>query len=69
MCMQVAVRARQRANEFLRRRFGTPAAALIRRIAHSRRCYIDRAMTIFMTSFDPPKIRVIRLSRYMRAIG
>ena len=31
--------------------------------------YIPRAITIFMTSFDPPKMRVMRLSRYMRAIG
>lgn len=33
------------------------------------RAYIEREITIFMTSFDPPKIRVTRLSRYMRAIG
>ena len=31
--------------------------------------HIPRAITIFMTSFEPPKIRVMRLSRYMRAIG
>ncbi|SFP23834.1 hypothetical protein SAMN04488060_2013 [Qipengyuania nanhaisediminis] len=33
------------------------------------RNYMERAITIFMTSFEPPKMRVIRLSRYMRAIG
>lgn len=31
--------------------------------------YIERAITIRMISFEPPKIRVIRLSRYIRAIG
>lgn len=31
--------------------------------------YIDRAITIFMISFDPPKILLMRLSRYMRAMG
>lgn len=32
-------------------------------------CYMLRAITIFMISFDPPKIRLMRLSRYMRAMG
>ncbi len=31
--------------------------------------HIERAITIFMISFDPPKMRVMRLSRNMRAIG
>ena len=31
--------------------------------------YIPRAITIFMISFDPPKMRLTRLSRNMRAIG
>ena len=31
--------------------------------------HIERAITIRMISFEPPKIRVIRLSRYIRAIG
>lgn len=31
--------------------------------------YIERAITIRMISFEPPKMRVIRLSRYIRAIG
>ena len=31
--------------------------------------YIDRAMSIFMISFEPPKMRVTRLSRNIFAIG
>ena len=31
--------------------------------------YMLRAITIFMISFDPPKIRVTRLSRNIRAMG
>ena len=31
--------------------------------------YIERAITIFMISLLPPKMRLMRLSRNMRAIG
>jgi len=31
--------------------------------------YMLRAITIFMISFDPPKMRLTRLSRNMRAMG
>jgi len=31
--------------------------------------YMPRAITIFMISFDPPKMRLTRLSRNMRAMG
>jgi hypothetical protein len=42
-----------------------PAAVLLQEPGN----YIERAITIRMISFEPPKMRVIRLSRYIRAIG
>ena len=37
--------------------------------ARPREAHMLRAITIFMISFDPPKMRLIRLSRNMRAMG
>ncbi|GAB5349072.1 hypothetical protein TMRO357_02745 [Alteriqipengyuania sp. 357] len=48
---------------------GFPSAPKVLRSAPTPAAYMLRAITIFMISFDPPKMRVIRLSRNMRAIG